>query len=94
MKNKITPSQRNIDLPEESFIVSKTDTRGLITYCNRVFIQISGFTEQELLGKQHNIVRHPDMPRAVFHMLWQYLKQKKSLLAISKICARTVITIG
>lgn len=58
----------------DEFIVSKTDAKGKLTYCNRIFIDYSGYTEFELLGQQHNIVRHPDMPRAVFHLLWSTLK--------------------
>ena len=55
-------------------IVSKTDTKGRITYVNPAFIEVSGFTEPELLGKAHNIVRHPDMPPAAFADLWQTLQ--------------------
>lgn len=55
---------------EQDFIVSKTDTKGVITYGNPIFIEFSGYSEQELLGSQHNIVRHPDMPRAAFKLAW------------------------
>lgn len=55
-------------------IVSKTDLKGNITYCNPYFIEISGFTEQELLGAPQNIIRHPDMPAAAFSDLWQTIK--------------------
>ncbi len=55
-------------------IVSKTDTKGRITYVNPTFIEVSGFTEDELIGKAHNIVRHPDMPPAAFADLWQTLQ--------------------
>ncbi|MDJ0739818.1 MAG: PAS domain-containing protein [Gammaproteobacteria bacterium] len=58
---------------EEDFIVSKTDTKGRITYANRIFMEFAGYAEDELLGVQHNIVRHPDMPRAVFEIMWQEL---------------------
>ncbi len=59
------------------FIVSKTDTRGLITYVNKTFLEISGFTEAELIGAPHNIVRHPDMPPAAFKDLWDTLGRGK-----------------
>ena len=59
---------------EEDFIVSKTDAKGRITYANRICMEFAGYSEKELLGSQHNIVRHPDMPRAVFHMMWEKLK--------------------
>jgi aerotaxis receptor len=55
-------------------IVSKTDTKGRITYVNPSFIEVSGFSEEELIGKAHNIVRHPDMPPEAFADLWQTLK--------------------
>ncbi len=59
---------------DNEFIVSKTDTKGRITYVNDRFLGISGFEEDELLGKAHNIVRHPDMPRAAFADLWKTIK--------------------
>ena len=66
MKLKITPTRNEIRLGDDEFIVSKTDTKGRITYANRTFMKISGFAEPELLGVQHNMVRQPDMPRGVF----------------------------
>lgn len=70
MKNSVTPTTVEKVMRESDFIVSKTDLKGRITYGNRVFIEFSGYSEQELLGTQHNIIRHPDMPRAVFKLLW------------------------
>ena len=69
---------------EDDFIVSKTDLKGRITYGNRIFIEFSGYTEQELLGSQHNIIRHPDMPRAVFKLLWDRLALKQEVFAYVK----------
>lgn len=69
---------------EHDFIVSKTDPKGRITYGNRIFIEFSGYTEQELLGSQHNIIRHPDMPRAVFNLLWDTIAQGKEIFAYVK----------
>ena len=74
MKLKITPNNTRRDLGPEDFIVTKTDTKGRITYANRIFMDIAGLTESELLGIQHNIIRHPDMPRGVFNFLWETLK--------------------
>ncbi len=65
----VTDVEHTFDV--DQFIVSKTDTKGLITYCNRLFIEMAGFDEDELLGKPHNIVRHPDMPEAAFADLWR-----------------------
>lgn len=77
MKPKIQPTEREIFIPDDACIVSKTDPKGLITYGNQLFIEISGYTEQELLGVQHNIVRHPDMPRGIFQLLWDTLKSNQ-----------------
>ena len=65
-------------------LVSTTDLRGVITYANPAFCQVSGFSEQELVGKNHNLVRHPDMPAAAFADLWQKLKQGQSWRGIVK----------
>lgn len=74
MKNKIKPINKEIIMRDNDLIVSKTDATGRLTYCNLLFIKFSGYTEQELLSQQHNIVRHPDMPRSVFNLLWQTIK--------------------
>ena len=55
---------------EDDFIVSKTDVKGKITYCNQPFLKIVGATQEQLLFKPHDIIRHPDMPRIVFKLLW------------------------
>ena len=62
-------------LADDSLIVTKTDLKGRITYVNRDFIEISGFSEKELLGEPHNLVRHPDMPSEAFKDLWDTMKQ-------------------
>ena len=64
-------------LQPDTLIVSKTDLKGLITYVNRDFVSISGFTESELIGEPHNLVRHPDMPVEAFEDLWETLKQNR-----------------
>ncbi|MEA3554751.1 MAG: PAS domain-containing protein [Campylobacterota bacterium] len=65
------------DVPEDELIVSRTDLKGIITYANDLFVQISGFSKAELIGKNHNIVRHPDMPEVVFSDLWKIIKDEK-----------------
>ncbi|HIP53347.1 MAG TPA: PAS domain S-box protein [Chromatiales bacterium] len=74
MKTGITPTRNEVSLNDDEFIVSKTDIKGRITYANRTFMRIADYCEDELLGVQHNIVRHPDMPRGVFRLLWQTLQ--------------------
>jgi PAS domain S-box-containing protein len=56
-------------------IVSETDTNGVITYANRKFCEISGYTKEELIGQPHNIIRHPDMPKKAFATMWNTIKQ-------------------
>lgn len=70
MKKNLPVSQRNIDYPESSVFITKTDTKGIITYVNDSFVEISGFSRDELIGKSHNTVRHPDMPEWAFADLW------------------------
>jgi len=65
------------EVPEHELIISRTDLKGNITYANETFCEISGYTLEELLGKSHNIVRHPDMPKSVFENLWKTIKEKK-----------------
>ena len=75
---------QEIVIREDDFIVSKTDPKGKITYCNRIFIEISGSSEAELLGQPHSIIRHPDMPRSVFRALWQTLQAGREFFGIIK----------
>lgn len=73
---------------DNDFIVSKTDLSGRITYGNEVFIEFSGYDEHELLGAQHNIIRHPDMPRGVFKFLWDNVTAGKEVFAYVKNMAK------
>ena len=84
MKNNSLPTNREVVVSEHDFIVSKTDPKGRIVYANRLFMKISGYREEELLGRQHNIVRHPDMPRGLFHLLWQTVMQRRECFAYVK----------
>jgi methyl-accepting chemotaxis protein len=74
MRVNLPVTTTEVNLPEGALIVSKTSAKGLITYVNREFIEISGFTEAELIGQAHNLVRHPDMPPEAFADLWATLK--------------------
>lgn len=84
MKYKVAPTQQERVMREDDFIISKTDLKGRLTYCNRIFIEFSGFTEGELLGSQHNIIRHPDMPRGVFKLLWDTVAAGDEIFAYVK----------
>ena len=69
------------EMGKDDFIVSKTDTKGRITYVNKIFMSMADYTEEELLGKPHNIIRHPDMPKAVFKLLWEMVQKKEEIFA-------------
>ncbi len=85
MKDRgIIPTQNEKVMREDDFLVSRTDLKGKLTYGNQIFIEFSGYSEAELLGQQHNIVRHPDMPRGVFKLLWDTLQEKKEIFAYVK----------
>ena len=71
-------------VPKEEVIVSRTDLKGNITYVNETFAFISGYTADELIGKPHNIVRHPDMPKSIFKELWKDLDIKGSWSGVVK----------
>ncbi|MCP3852543.1 MAG: PAS domain-containing protein [Gammaproteobacteria bacterium] len=77
MKYKIQPINKEKQLRDSDFIVSKTDLKGRITYANKIFIEFSGYPQNDLINTQHNIIRHPDMPRAVFDLLWKALASGK-----------------
>ena len=74
MKKNLPVTQREIDYPESAVFVTKTDTKGVITYASEAFVEISGFSREELIGSSHNIVRHPEMPEWAFADLWSTVK--------------------
>jgi aerotaxis receptor len=74
MRNNQPVTQREFDFPASEMLVSATDVKGRIQYCNPAFIAISGYTREELLGAPHNIVRHPDMPREAYADMWESIR--------------------
>jgi PAS domain S-box-containing protein len=68
-------------LASDAIVVSKTDPGGRITYANRTFLDIAGYMESDVLGRPHNILRHPDMPRAVFKLLWDTIQGGSEIFA-------------
>jgi PAS domain S-box-containing protein len=89
MKRVITPTDREVFFREDEIIVSKTDLKGRITYANRTFCHLAGYSEAELLGQPHSIIRHPDMPRAVFKLLWDTLFDGREIFAYVKNMTKT-----
>jgi PAS domain S-box-containing protein len=77
-----------IKFSKKKFIVSKTDVKGTIIFTNKNFSDISGYTQEELIGEPHNILRHPDMPKAVFYLVWKNLLAGKSISGVVKNLAK------
>jgi PAS domain S-box-containing protein len=77
----ITPTGRERTWPESRIIVSKTDTKGIITYANKVFCDVALYRENELVGWPHNVIRHPDMPRCVFKLMWDTIEKGEEIFA-------------
>jgi len=86
MSEKFQLKPLDIEVPVDSKkeILSETDVTGKIVYANEYFVELSGYPEEELMGKPHNLVRHPDMPKTVFKLLWDALKAGKEYKAIVK----------
>ncbi len=80
-RTHIVPTGIERHFGEDEIIVSKTDLQGKITYANDVFIRVAGYTEEELIGAPHSLIRHPDMPRAVFKLLWDTLEAGHEIFA-------------
>lgn len=70
-----------LTFPQESLIISKTDSKGRITYGNTLFLELAGYKEGEIIGAPHNIVRHPDMPKVIFKTLWNTIQSGKEINA-------------
>lgn len=66
---------------KDEVIVSKTNTKGIITYANRTFLKISEYAEPEVIGQPHSLIRHPDMPRCIFKLLWDSLQGGNEIFA-------------
>ncbi|MDO9713928.1 PAS domain-containing protein [Paracraurococcus lichenis] len=73
-RTSITPSGRESPFGEDEIIVTKTDLQGRLTYANDVFLRVSKYRARDVLGRPHSLVRHPEMPRCVFELLWQTLR--------------------
>ncbi len=88
MKNRPIELNEEILLDPYKTIMSKTDKKGIIEYANAYFMEVSGYKEWELMGQPHNILRHSDMPKVVFKLLWDALNQAKPIKAIVKNLAK------
>jgi len=85
---KITPKNSEKTFQNDVLLVTKTDLKGKITYANRAFMKIVAMEESTLIGAPHNIIRHPDMPKIIFKLLWAYLQKGDEIHAyVKNICA-------
>jgi len=66
---------------DDEIIVSKTDLKGRLTYVNKIFLDLAGYTERECLGQPHNMIRHPEMPRCIFELLWETIQDGREIFA-------------
>src|SRR3954447_24449146 len=76
-RRAVRPSGQERTFATDELIVSKIDPRGVITYANDVFLRVSAYPAAEVIGQPHNLIRHPDMPRAVFKLLWDTLAERR-----------------
>jgi len=84
----ILPKNNEKTFAKSVLLVTKTDLKGKITYANKAFMDIVQMSEKELVGKPHNIIRHPDMPKIIFKYLWSYLQEGKEIHAyVKNICS-------
>ncbi len=81
LHRKVAPTGRERLFDPDDIIVTKTDLKGRITYGNGTFLQISGLTERQAIGAPHSIIRHPDMPRAVFKLMWDQIQAGREIFA-------------
>lgn len=78
---RVAPTGVERTFGEEEIIVSKTDPKGRITYANDVFLRVAGYRAAEVLGQPHSMIRHPDMPRCVFQLLWDTIQRGDEIFA-------------
>ena len=84
MRMNLPVTQKEYDYPAEQMLVSITDVKGVITHCNHAFVSVSGFTYEELIGQNHNIVRHPDMPPEAYRDMWSTIGNGNPWTALVK----------
>ncbi len=88
MKPHVQPTSEEVTFLPNEIIVSKTDLKGRITYANSIFSRICGYSRAELMNAPHSIIRHPDMPRCVFKLLWDQLSEEREIFAYVKNMSR------
>ncbi len=87
-KDRPSVIDEEILIQDEEVLISKTDPKGIITEANDVFCKVAGYTEEELVGSPHNCIRHPDMPRIMFKIVWEHIKDRENVMAVVKNLAK------
>lgn len=79
---------KEITIGSRDILITRTDHAGVIDYGNESFVKISGYSKEEFIGQNHNLIRHPDMPKVIFHLMWKSIKKRKNFTAILKNLAK------
>ncbi len=87
-KDRPSPINEEIIIPDDQVLISVTDPKGNIIEANDIFIIVSGYSEDELVGSSHNIIRHPDMPKIMFKIVWDHIMDKENVMAVVKNLAK------
>lgn len=87
-KDRPKPINEEIIIPDDQVLISVTDPKGIIIETNDNFTNISGYSEDELIGSSHNIIRHPDMPKIMFKIVWDHIMDKENVMAVVKNLAK------
>ena len=87
-KDRPSPINEEIIIPDDQVLISVTDPKGNIIEANDIFAKVSGYSEDELVGSSHNIIRHPDMPKIMFKIVWDHIMEKENVMAVVKNLAK------
>ena len=87
-KDRPNPVNEEIIIPDDQVLISVTDPKGIIIETNDIFTKISGYKEEELIGSSHNLIRHPDMPKIMFKIVWDHIMDKENVMAVVKNLAK------
>ncbi|MEN8251192.1 MAG: PAS domain-containing protein [Bacteroidota bacterium] len=87
-KDRPQPIDEEIIIPDDKVLISVTDPKGVITEANDIFSEVSGYSEDELVGSYHNLIRHPDMPKTMFKIVWDHIMDMENVMAVIKNLAK------
>jgi len=87
-RDQPTPINEEIIIPDDQVLISITDPKGIIIEANEIFTKISGYSKEELIGISHNVIRHPDMPKTMFKIVWDHIMDKENVMAVVKNLAK------